>query len=134
MKNDNCPYVKISQVQADILAKFSQENSESFLLKNKPQEKKDIQTFASGFSLVSKAHAQGTQSPANVFSAGVFDSLTFPFYILFGSFFLFIILMSFVYFYHWKKFTMNDPFINSFIPVYFFGLVVLILPILYNLF
>jgi hypothetical protein len=103
MKNDNCPpYVKISQEQADILAQFSQQNSQVFLLKNKPQEKTDVQTFA-GFSLVSKAEAQGTQSPADVFSGGVFDSLTFPFYILFGSFFLFIILMSFVYFYHWEK-------------------------------
>lgn len=113
MKDLNCPYIKISEKEA---------------------REFEIYSNLKDFSLVAKAEAQGIQESPLVFVDNVLDQLSFPFYILFASFFIFILLMSFVYYYHWKKFTMNDPFINSFIPIYFFGLFVLILPILYNLF
>ncbi len=114
MKEVNCPYVKISEKDANEISLYSDLNN---------------------FTFVSRAEAQGvsTQQLGNTVQT-LSDQLTVPFLILVLSFFVFIFLMSFVYFYHWKKFTMNDPFINGFIPIYFLGLILFSVPLIYNLF
>ncbi len=122
MKTQNCPYTKISEQEA---------NENSVYSGNLVSAKTTVSL--KDFSFVTKAEAQGTRVVSlNVQSLS--DQLTTPFLLLVGSFFLFIFLMSFVYFYHWKKFTMNDPFIRGFVPIYFFGLIILSIPLIYNLF
>jgi hypothetical protein len=110
MKQTNCPYVKIS--------------SGNFAM--------NTQTDFSNFTLVSTAHAQTADDFSNQISS-MTDSLTVPFYLLLGSFFLFVVLMSVVFMYHWTKFSIEDPMIKSFIPIYFIGLIVLTVPIVFNL-
>lgn len=122
MKTQECPYTKISE----------QEANENEIYSGNIVDKKTTISLKD-FSLVAKAEAQGTQRLV-AGTQNLSDKLTTPFLLLIASFFLFIALMSFVYFYHWKKFTMNDPFIRGFVPVYFFGLVILSVPLIYNLF
>jgi hypothetical protein len=111
MKQSTCPYIKISQKEA---------------MKN-----------LANFSFVAKAEAQ-TNSPS--INSAIVDTtsslntqLTLPFYFLIISFFLFVILMSGVYMYHWVKFNLNDPFIKSFLPIFFFGIILLSTPLIFNL-
>lgn len=111
MKTVTCPYTKISEATA---------------AKN--------QLAFSDFSVVSTAHAQSNFSQtASVAASTINNQLTLPFYLLIGSFLLFTFLMSFVYVYHWLKFGLNDPFIKNFIPVFFTVILVLIIPLIFNL-
>ncbi len=123
MKTQKCPYTKISEVEANDIQIYSNNNSTSSKMNVNFQN----------FSLVSKAEAQGLQN-ISATTKTLSDQLTLPFLFLVLSFFLFIFLMSFVYFYHWKKFTTNDKLIRSFVPIYFFGLTILSVPLIYNLF
>ena len=121
MKETNCPYVKISDKPANEILLYSDNSNQT--------------DFFNNFSIVEKAEAQSAY-PQNILTTAqtLSDQLTFPFLILIFSFFIFIFLMSFVYYYHWKKFTMSDQFINGFVPIYFLGLVLLSVPLIYNLF
>lgn len=113
MKTQNCPYTKISQ--------------------ETETENKNILALADQ-ALSSKAYAQGSTNLAANFSTTLGDNLTIPFFLIIGSFFLFVILMSAVYIYHWMKFNLEDPFIKSFVPIFFAGLVFLTIPLIFNLF
>ncbi len=59
------------------------------------------------------------------------NMLTVPFYFLIMMFFLFVIVMSVVYVYHWTNFNLGDSFIKNYRYVYFAGLLLLCIPILY---
>lgn len=120
MKTVNCPYTKISDKQAEV---------------NEFQADKKNTVVLDKFSFVATAEAQGvTQQQAVQVVQKLSDQLTAPFLFLVASFFLFIILMSVVYLYHWRRFSMNDPFIMNFAPIYFAGLVILCAPLIFNLF
>lgn len=140
MQTTSCPYVKISETEAAknmaaISAKeqasleatrqaIAREESktQSIKLENKPV-----------FSFVPRAYAQETTQPQSV-GQSLNSQLTLPFLLLIGAFLLFVILMSVVYVYHWLKFSLNDPFIKNFFPVFFFGLIMLTIPLIFNLF
>lgn len=133
MKTNSCPYVKISDSEASKLV-----SNTDILLSNKNffvKKENNVTPEKINFSLIATAHAQGNSPQGtNNFSQNLSDQLTVPFLFFVFSFFLFIILMSVVYIYHWEKFSMNDPFIKNFSPVFFVGLVVLLLPLIINLF
>ncbi len=57
--------------------------------------------------------------------------LTIPFYFLIMMFFLFVIVMSVVYVYHWVNFNLGDIYIKNYMYVYFSGLLLLSTPLLY---
>ena len=85
-------------------------------------------------SLVETAHAQNNISQSiNNFSYQTGAILTLPFYFLIMMFFLFVVVMSVVYVYHWENFNLGDSFIKNYMYVYFIGLVVLCVPLLYLL-
>jgi hypothetical protein len=112
MKEVICPYTKISEVKV----------GGSLALLDK-------------FSFVTTAEAQGfNNTNANNSLQSLSDQLTAPFLILVGSFFLFIFLMSFVYLYHWKKFGMKDRLVEGFVPIYFVVLMILCVPLIFNLY
>jgi hypothetical protein len=128
MNNTTCIYTKVSE----------EEGRELFLSQTKDMKNLDKDNV---FVLVdnvlsNKTFAQGSQSSNSLSALAVNlnDDLTLPFYLILGSFFLFIVLMSVVYIYHWMKFNLNDPFIKGFIPIYFIGLLLLMIPLIYNLF
>ncbi len=109
-----CPYMHISQAEANLL----------------------------DFSFVPTAEAQPSvnQKSATINSTGMQDAaaqinsqLTMPFYLVILAFFAFVILMSFVYIYHWTKFNMQDSFVKSFITIYLVGLFILSIPLIFNL-
>lgn len=111
MKQVTCPYTKISETDAmKNLANFS------FVTK--------AEATPADLSNISLSTNQNTLS----------SQLSIPFYLLIFSFFLFVLLMTGVYIYHWVKFSLNDPFIKNFIPIFFFGLVLLTIPLVFNLF
>ncbi len=106
MKNTNCPYVKT--------------NPDNNILSN--------------FSLITRAEAQPIQNiPVERVAQSLSSQLSTPFYLLVASFFLFTFLMAAVYIYHWINFNLNDPIIKHFIPVFFVGLVMLLIPLIFNL-
>lgn len=123
MQKTNCPYIKISAAEA---AKNSAQNSGKILAANTQN--------ISAFSLVPTANAQAATVQTTDLATNLSQQLSVPFYFIVASFFLFVILMSAVYMYHWMKFNLNDPFIKNFTPIYFVGLVVLTIPLLFNLF
>jgi hypothetical protein len=117
MNQTTCPYVKISDSQV--------------------QAKSQLLALAD-FSLTSTAHAQGVQNSsaqqvAQNVGSSISDQLTIPFYLVLAAYFAFILLMSVVYVYHWFKFGLQNPYIKTFIPIYFGVIVVLTIPILFNL-
>ncbi len=61
------------------------------------------------------------------------DQLSLPFFLLMFSFLAFVILMSVVYVYHFSRFNLGDRYIKNFIPIYLFGLIILTVPLLFNL-
>lgn len=119
MKPVNCPYIKISEAEA-----------QKFVV--------NFGNVSGNLALTQTAYAQDTQVGIgeNVTSAtaSLSDQLTTPFLLLVGSFFLFVILMSVVYVYHWFKFSLNDPFIKNFTPIYFIGITLLSSLLIINLF
>lgn len=123
MKPVNCPYTKISETEANDISLYSATSTTTVSDKN-------------NFSLISRAEAQGVGSSPNIslFAENLSSQLTLPFLFLVFSFFLFIFLMSFVYLYHWKKYGMGDRLLTSFIPIYFGTLILLSLPLIYNLY
>ena len=123
MNNAGCPYTKISQKQADVLIQknISILNYKSNLAMN---------NFSTNFSLVSTANAQGS---AQDIGTQLTSQLSVPFYLIIISFFAFVILISVVYVYHWYKFNLGDSFIQNFVPIFFVGLLVLTIPLLFNL-
>ena len=110
MQTTNCPYIKI------------------------PSKTLATNYTSNSFSLIPTANAQSATTQAPDIATSLSNQLTIPFFLIIFSFFIFVILMSSVYIYHWHKFSLDDPFIKNFTPVYFFGLVLLSIPLIFNLF
>lgn len=127
MKEVNCPYIRISEKEANLAT-----STYSTYL-----GAKDFGSFGN-FSLVATANAQqsqqSTQQNIVVETNSLLDQLSIPFYLFLASCLLFVILMSVVYIYHWLRFSLNDPFVRNFAPIYFFGLILLFIPLIFNLF
>lgn len=113
----NCEYVKIKEEE---VANQTLNNSNFENINN-----------TQGFSFVSVAHAQSNSS-LNV--SDLAEQLTFPFYLTFFSFLFFVIVMTIVYYYHLTKFSLGDPFMKNFVPIFIGGLMVLALPLLFSLY
>ena len=122
METASCLYTKITPAEA---AKNASDTA-TFASQNPTN---NLAGFSS-FSLVPTAHAQESQTDLGT---QISQQLTMPFYLVIVAFFGFIALMSFVYVYHWYKFSLGDTFIKNYIPIYFFGLILLSLPLLFNL-
>ncbi len=73
----------------------------------------------------------GAQSLCNL--ATTDNLLSVPLYITVIIFLLFTVTMSLVYVYHWVKYNLNDPFIKNFSIIYFAGLCLLLIPLIFNL-
>lgn len=85
-------------------------------------------TWNMNFLATSKAEAislGGLATTDNLFSV--------PLYITIFFFLLFTVTMSLIYVYHWVKFNLNDPFIKNFSIIYFLGLCLLLVPLIFNL-
>jgi hypothetical protein len=88
-----------------------------------PQEK-----YTWDMNFVSVANAQDVSNLATV------DNLfSVPLYIVVFFFLAFTVTMSLVYLYHWVKYNLNDPFIKNFSIIYFTGLCLLLVPLIFNL-
>jgi hypothetical protein len=126
MKEVNCPYIRISEKDANLAT-----NTYSTYI-----GKKNFESFGN-FSFVSTANAQQSSQISQQIvvedATGLLDQLSVPFYLFLASCLLFVILMSVVYIYHWLRFSLNDPFIRNFAPIYFFGLIILTIPLVFNL-
>lgn len=119
-----CPYKHISQKEANKSA--------------------DIHApYWSNFSFVSTAEAQSSSNSKSgtissvgnmqTISSQLSSQLSLPFYLVVLSFFVFAVLMSGVYIYHWTKFNLNDPFIRNYAVVFLCGLFILTMPLIFNL-
>ncbi len=132
-----CPYITISEQEA---LKMSNKEYASYVATNAAVSREDkkagvnpVKISFSEFSLVPKAEAQATQNTTQVANS-MSEQLSVPFYLIIGSFFIFVLLMSVIYMYHWQKFSLGDHFIKNFSPLYFVGLVLLSIPLIFNLF
>lgn len=116
MNTVECAYTKISPVHSGSGAEIAY----------------NWQPVFGSMQLVQTANAAGNVAPLTT-PKTLGQQLTIPFYLLIISFFLFILLMSIVYTYHWLKFGLRNPQIRSFIPVYFIVLITFSIPIFFNL-
>ena len=86
------------------------------------------------WNIVDVAHAETTNmqntNTQNI-SYQTITPFTAPFYFLIMMFFLFAVIMSMVYIYHWIHFSFGDMFIRNFMYVFLFGLFILAIPLLY---
>jgi hypothetical protein len=85
-------------------------------------------------NFISTAEAQSTVSAQSLGTLATTDNLlSIPLYITIIIFLLFTVTMSLTYMYHWVKFNLNDPFIKNFSIIYFIGLCLLLIPLIFNL-
>lgn len=82
----------------------------------------------SGNIFVSTANAQSLSNLATTDNL-----LSVPLYITVFFFLIFTVTMSCIYMYHWVKYNLNDPFIKNFTVVYFLGLCLLLVPLIFNI-
>jgi uncharacterized protein YndB with AHSA1/START domain len=86
------------------------------------------QKYTWDMTFTSTAEAQGINNLATTDNL-----LSVPLYIIVFFFLLFTVTMSLIYVYHWVKFNLNDPFIKNFSVIYFLGLCLLLIPLIFNL-
>jgi hypothetical protein len=100
----------------------------------------ELSVSGSNFSLGTVSGSSDTKNATLITEVNMQDSinilsdqLSLPFYLLLFSFFAFVVLMSIVYVYHLSRFNLGDRFVKNYIPIYLFGLIILTVPLLFNL-